>query len=973
MHRLIPLGLIPLSLISLASCLLLLKVAGLVFVESPSEPERGRHQSRVSGAYNALSHWGDSRAYPGTDIPLGAHHRAWEHSKATLRELPGLRGAGPAWEPIGPTNGGGRTLCVTVDPSDPSVLYAGSASGGLWKSTTGGVGASAWQRIATGHPVLGVASIALEPEDSNVIYIGTGEVYNHLRAGDLEADRRTRGSYGIGILKSDDGGATWSKSLDWSYNQRHGVWGIRIDPLDSNVVWAATTDGVYKSLDAGGSWTKSLAVIMATDLVVHPTDPEIVVAGCGNLGSGGRGIYRTIDGGANWTQVVGGGLPANFLGKIQLGVTAADPDVLYASIGNGFNPPCDSNPDYATWLFRSDDFGATFSLRNTTDYSLWQGWYAHDVAVSPEDANTIICIGIDIWKSVDGGTTLTQKSFYQNNFTGDIPPGGPEGTPTYSHADHHDVVFHPTDGNVFYVGNDGGVFRSMDGGETFAGANGGYQSQQFYNGSFCSPTDPDLAMGGLQDNASAIYRGNGNWTRFVFGGDGGWCAIDPTNPDIVYATAQFRFTARSTDGGVNFSLVSPPDLGDEVAFMAPFVMSPTNPSVLYRGTTYLYKSFNGGASWFLGQGGTPIDGNPLLLIEVAPQNEDVVYVTTIPLTGIPRVHRTLDGGSTFTDVTGSLPNRYSGDLAVDPTDEATVYLAISGFGSSHVFKSTNYGGSWTDIDRGLLPDVPATAVVIDPAFPDHVYIGNDLGVFFTPDEGLTWTRLSEGLSEAVLAHELNLSPSNRKLRLFTHGQGVFERDLVGALPPPSIVSVSATSGPVRGGEVITLTGEDFGQATVSFGSVDSEVVGPSTATSLEVRVPEGVAEGPVDITVSQSTGQDVLANGYTYTSNPVAIEWFGSARVGTLVRIEIYGPAGKRAGLAVGTPGTTVRACCTFCIARPLDLAVRPSDLTIGANGRTELVYSVTGQAFEEKHIQGVVVTDGGPVVTTCERLTVFP
>ncbi len=744
--------------------------------------ETGDGQAGISGAYRALSHWGDSRAYPGTDIPAGAFTLGYDRSK-TMPLAAVSQGSG--WTAIGPTNGGGRTLTIAFHPSNPDVMFAGSASGGLWRSTTGGVGPTAWERIDTGLPVLGVSTIAFEPGNPDVMYIGTGEVYNVEGSGDLEADRRTRGSYGIGILKSVDGGENWTKSLDWSYNQQHGVWAVRIDPLNPDVVWAATTDGVYKSIDAGAVWTQKLSVVAATDLVIHPFVPDLVLVGCGNLGSPGGGIYRTIDGGETWNQILGGGIPTDFQGKIQFGVTAADPGMVYASIGNGFNAPPNSGDNF-TWLLRSTSFGASFSLRNTIDYSRWQGWYAHDVAVHPADPDTIICVGIDVWKSVNGGLTLTQESNSYQFFTGDLPPGGPEGAPMYSHADHHDVVWHPTDPNVFYVANDGGVFRSLDGGETYQGVNGGYQSQQFYNGSYCSAIDPDIAMGGLQDNASVLYRGDGQWARWVMGGDGGWCVMHPTVPELVYATAQFLVVGRSLDGGANFETISPPNLGGPVAFIAPFVMSPTNPGVLYAGSNFLFKSFNGGSTWFVGQGGVQIDGNPILLLAVAKQNDDVVYLATSPFVGRGRVHRTLDGGSTFTDLTGTLPDRYPGDMAVHPTDEATVYLTLSGFGSSHVFRSTDYGDTWSDIDQGNLPDVPTTAVIVDPLFPAHVYVGNDIGVYFTANGGTTWSPLAAGLSEAVLVNELNISAANRKLRAFTHGQGVFERDLIGSSCPADV-------------------------------------------------------------------------------------------------------------------------------------------------------------------------------------------
>lgn len=733
------------------------------------------------GSYEGLSFWGDSRAYPGIDIPDGAFSRAYEYSRARLRApMPAdpfgasdVQALGAAWQPLGPTNGGGRTLAIVFEPGDPNTIWAGAAGGGLWRSTTGGVGAAAWDRIDTGFPVLGVSTIAFAPGDADVIYIGTGEVYNHQMSGDLAADRRTRGSYGIGILKSVDGGNTWSKSLDWSYNQKHGVWAVRVDPLDADVVWAATTDGIYKSVNAGASWVQKLNVVMGTDLVVHPTNTDIVLAACGNLSSVNRGIYRSIDGGDNWTQITGGGIPAGFMGKIQFGVTAANAEMVYASIGNGF-----TSAQGQTWLLRSGNFGASFSLRSNVDYSRYQGWFAHDVAVSQTDEDTIMCIGIDAWKSTNGGTTLVQKSNWFNYFTGPIPPGGPEGTPDFSHADHHDAIYHPTNSNIIYLANDGGVFRSTDGGETFEGVNGGYQTQQFYNGSTNDASDPNLAMGGLQDNSTAIYRGSGAWDRGVLGGDGGWGAIDPNDPDIVYATAQFLYIGKSFDGGSNFGFIAPSIPPGPVAFIAPFLLAPSDPQVLYGGTSYLHRSPDGGNSWNLGNGGVLLDGNGLLLLAVARDNADVLYAATYPGASRGHVFRSLDGGTSFTDVTGVLPDRYPGDLSVDPSNEGTVYLTLSGFGSSHLFRSTDYGATWADIDGGILPDVPTSAVVVDPLFPDHIYVGNDIGVYVTRNGGTTWVQLHHGLSEAVMVMDLGISPSDRRLRAFTHGQGCFETGLL---------------------------------------------------------------------------------------------------------------------------------------------------------------------------------------------------
>jgi len=832
-----------------------LLVAGFLTHADPSDRHETATREPINGAHEALAVWGASRSYPGRDIPADGFSRGYEYSVAELRrplretfgdgtrgEL--RRGQGTGWLPIGPTNGGGRTLTIAFDPNDPDIVYAGAASGGLWRSETGGVGAAAWERVPTGFPELGVSTVAFEPGNSDVFYIGTGEVYNFDKAGDLEADRRTRGSYGIGILKTTDGGATWSKSLDWSYNQQHGVWMIRVDPLDPSTVWAATTEGVFKSTDAGASWSQVLDVVMATDLVLHPNNPQVALAACGNLESADRGLYRTEDGGQTWTLITAGGLPTDFEGKMQFGVTPADPDLVYLSIGNGFLIGVDN----FTWLFRSEDFGLNWSLRTTTDYSRWQGWFAHDVAVHPTDPDTVICIGIDIWRSTDGGLTLDQESDSGDRFEGPIPPGGAEGGPNYSHADHHDVIYHPTDPNIVYFANDGGVFRSLDGGQTFSGANGGYQSQQFYNGFASSPSDPNLAIGGLQDFSSAIYRGTPAWDRWVFGGDGGWAAIDADDPNTLYATSQRLNVGRSTNGGTFFFNISPPGLG-ESAFIAPLVMSPVDSDTLFGGTSFLYKTIDRGSSWETMNGGSELDGNPILALAIAQQNDQVVYAATSPFLDRGRVHRSIDGGASFVDVTGTLPDRFPGDLAVDPNDEATVYLAMSGFGTSHLFRSTDYGATWQDLDAGRLPDVPATAVAIDPDLPTHLYVGNDLGVYFTADLGSNWVQLDEGLPEAVLIGDLSVSPLNHKLRVATHGQGVYERDLFGlslaiAGECPGLVDVSLLGATPNAG-VTFVRGTMEGSTTVPGGSCAGTPLGLANPEILAVVTADG--EGSVRV------------------------------------------------------------------------------------------------------------------------------
>jgi len=736
--------------------------------ESPEAPP-----AKISGAYEALNFWSFQRAYPNKAIPDVAHYAAYEYSRQNLQRNGNARlSSVDPWETIGPHNLGGRTLALGFNPLNPNTIYAGSASGGLWRSYSEGRGPNAWEYVPTGFPVLAISAIAFAPGDSNTIYIGTGEVYNYQNAGTGAAYRSTRGTYGIGILKTTDGGVTWSKSLDWSYNQMRGIWAIKINPLNPNTVWAATTEGAYKSTDGGATWVQKHNVIMANDLVVNSVDTNIVIVSCGNFSSAGHGIYRSTDGGETWIQRTQD-LPSTFAGKALLSISDANPNIVYASIGNGFG---NGNPPNASWLCRSTDAGDTWNIETTLDYSQHQGWFSHDVAVNPGNPDEVIAIGISIYKSSNGGGNLAQRSSL-GSFSGRIPPEGPEGPATYSHADHHDVVYHPTNPNIIYFANDGGVFRTTDGGLTFESCNGGYQTSQFYNGFASSATDSLLSVGGFQDNSTAVYDGQLAWFVRLIGGDGGWAGIDPANENILYGSWQFLNVLKSTNKGTSFFNVPVPGSNRITCFIAPFVVATDNPNIIYAGRDIVYKSTNGGSNWSATAGGTPLDGNPVLAMAVSSQNSNVVYAATAPFVNLPGVFRSLNGGGVWQNITGTLPNRFPSDLAADPTNDATVYITFSGFGISHVFKSTDYGSTWQDIGSSL-PDVPANAVVVDPLYPERVYIGNDLGVYVSLDGGTSWGNFSEGLPDAVIAMDLSISPLNGKLRAATHGNGAYERDLV---------------------------------------------------------------------------------------------------------------------------------------------------------------------------------------------------
>lgn len=725
-----------------------------------------KQESGFSGAKAALDFWTRSRAYPDPDIPQGKYYQAVQQAaqqsvkdaKAAQRALPSTA----PWQSLGPLNVWGRMLCVALNPRNPNTVLAGSASGGLWRSHTGGLGGD-WSRVSLGFPALGIASIAIDSVDTNLIYIGTGEVYNYRNTHHGVAIRPTRGSYGLGILKSKNGGATWTKSLDWTMNQERGVQTIRINPRNSRTVIAGTTDGIFRTTDAGITWQLVLDVTMVDDIVYHPADTTFMLASCGNFGSPGGGIYLSVDGGESWYPM--NNLPP-YTGKIHLATVAHSPDVVYASAAD------DETGEGALW--RSDNFGASWdSVRvyrcppfmpncGNTMFGV-QGWYSHFVAAHPTEANILIHAGVQLTKTSDGGVTF-------------LPGAG-------SHADHHGYAHHPTNPDILYVATDGGIFITDSFGNLFQNASQGLQTTQFYNGFGTSATDADFARGHVQDNSAFRYNGTSSWPSS--GADEvGWTVIDPTNDNIVYATLrQGSAVVKSTNRGGSFSGF--PAFTGFGAWNSPLVISPSNPSVLYFGQDRIYKTANAAGSWQ--QTSNILDGNPSISMAISATNPDTVFVGTAPVFVRSHVFRTTNGGGSWQDVSSTLPDRYPMDIAVDPTDSRVVYVAFGGFDGGHLFKSMDGGASWTDVS-GTLPNVPTTAVVVDPLNPNIVYVGNDITVYVSTNAGTTWYEYSTGLPEAVIVADLVISPPNRTLRVATHGNGVFERPLLS----PSVVNTSVS-------------------------------------------------------------------------------------------------------------------------------------------------------------------------------------
>lgn len=803
----------------------LILVVLILSMSSCTKEESHSRKTKVSSAYQALQLMAQSRSYPEPDISGGAYMEAYEHTLKYIKTKP-FKNRSDNWESLGPQNIAGRTLCIDINPQNRNTIYAGSASGGLWRSFNRGLGVS-WQRMPIGFPALAISSIEFAPQDSMTMYIGTGEVYNIDGAGNGAAFRPMRGTYGIGILKSVDGGNTWIKSLDWGLNQERGVWEIRVARTDPNIVYAATTIGTFKSIDAGITWVMVHDVPMTMDMEIHPTDPNIVFVGCGNLGSTGRGIYRTQDGGQTWEKAPAP-VPKDFGGKIMLSIFDADPSIVYASIGNGIG-----FDDGFTWLCRTDDGGDNWSIVNTEDYSMFQGWFAHDIDVNPTNSEDLQAVGITIWDGQNGGSTLS------NTTVGGLAPiaipplGEPDGPPNFTHSDHHDVLYDREDPQTIYYANDGGLYVSSDGGQTFQSINGGMCTAQFYNGMGVAQDIVNFAMGGLQDNSTVIYTGSPAWRR-VIGGDGSWTAVNPENSDNHFGSSQGLVVGRHSSNFEYDFLAIPTLPNDRTAFIAPFVLAPSNPNRIYAGRSGLYRSSDNGDAFIPANNGNLINGDPIFAMEVSPTDEAVLYFATAPIDDRPSMFFTPDRGNTVIDITEGLPDRFINDVTVHPLDPNIAYVTMGGFGSGHVFMTRDAGASWTDIS-GDLPNVPTSAIIVDPFMTDRLYVGNDLGVFETtnPEEG--WNDFNEGLIDAAIVMDLKVSTLDNKLYVATHGSGMLSRNLI------EDDVVSATS--------------DQTEALIAL-----EVYPNPTIDKLTLKLQSDVNVNKVDVSMHNTSGQQIDAN-----------------------------------------------------------------------------------------------------------------
>lgn len=680
-----------------------------------------------------------------------------------IKRTGGSRNADGNWLSLGPstTPGGyagiGRLNCVAFVDSDPLILYVGSPSGGLWKTTDGG---DTWEVLTDDNDILGVSDILVYPGTStstDTVYIATGDRDGGSLSslgGDQAHDNNT-----IGVLKSIDGGTTWATTgLTFPPSDKKTVNRLLKYPGDSDIIYAASTDGVFKTTDGGSTWPILSSIAEFIDMEFNPTVPEKM------YGSTRTGeVYTSDDGGSSWLKTldVTDGL------RVELAVSMDETDWVYAVVvspSSGLEGIHKSEDEGETWVKIYD---GTISGHNLLGSKCdgtstgGQGKYDLALAAKPDDALTLFVGGINTWKSTDGGSSWTISNMWKPD-----PCGAP-----VVHADKHYFAYQPGTGDLFEC-NDGGLYKTTNGGTTWDHRGSGLVISQLYRLGVSQLTSNNV-IAGLQDNGTKSML-SGTWDD-VIGGDGMECFIDYTDDAIQYGEYIYGTLYRTTDGWSSSTLITT-GLTGFGAWVTPFSIDPVTHETIYTARDTVWKSTDKGTSWAkisdFDAGGT------FRSLAVAPSDPDTMYVATKT-----KIWATYDGGSAWTEKTGSLPVGSSNItyISVNSDFADTLWVAMGEYNTHGVYQSTDAGTTWTSISSGL-PEIPVMCVIQNRQNTSEIelYAATDVGVY-VKDGSADWELYSSGLPNVVVT-EIEIyyddsSPNRSRIRAATYGRGLWESEL----------------------------------------------------------------------------------------------------------------------------------------------------------------------------------------------------
>lgn len=677
------------------------------------------------------------------------------------------------WTSIGPFSHGtlsgalpgqGRVNAIAVDPNDENTWYVGAPAGGIWRTTNSG---NSWVNLFDDFPQIGVSGIAIDPSNSNIIYIASGD--------DDAAD-----SYSVGVFKSTNRGNTWQQTgLNPSNTDINSLMNeIVVDPTNSDIVWVATNFGLQKSEDGGITWDVKLEGNIR-DFKLKPGAPNTIYA------VSTSNYYKTTNG-ENFTEITD--ILPDVSGRLVLGVSPADPNILYilsADTGSqGFS---------YQGFYRSEDSGETFEVSpNTTDImESSQAWFDLALEVSPTNADELYMGCLNIWKSENGGDSFSQVNQWF------------DANPAYTHADIHTLKFF--NGNL-YCGSDGGLFRSEDNGVSFTNLTEGIAIGQIYRISV-APNNAQKMITGLQDNGGQVFN-NQRWDNyFASGGDGMDNVIDPNNENLIYGFIQFgQLLNISTQSGQSVGVIGGPRdaQGNPIQgnWITPLAIS--SEGDVYAGYRSVYRL--NGTTWEQISG--VVGSGNIEDIEVDPNNPMVIYVAEDNI-----VFRSENGGITFS--TFNVFDSEISDIAINANDSNILYVTTSkrvGISQNQqqpergVFKLTRNSTTVNeeDITFDLPTDQAFFSIVHQGRHTDNpIYVGTSLGVYRLDDTLTEWEEYFANLP-SVAVSDLDISLDDELITASTYGRGVWQSPIPIQVPENDIrlVSITPDAGTVECGNVV---------------------------------------------------------------------------------------------------------------------------------------------------------------------------